>query len=331
MGTKTKTQSATREGGHVLEMQRRRLLLAYTEVLAEHGWQDASVDRICKRAGVSRRTFYDLFLDREGCFLAAFELGLERIAAHVVPAYMSKGEWQKRVRVALTTLLELFDQEPPLARMCVVETLKGGPAVLERRWTVVQALVTAIDEGRTREDKAKGHTGSGESKGSGPPPLTAEGAVGGVLSVIHTRLRESGADPLLPLVNPLMSMIVHPYLGSAAAARELAHPAPAFAPKQNGRVSAHVQDPFKDLPIRITFRTARVLAVMGAQPGSSNREIGDAAGVTDQGQISKLLRRLERSGLASNTGEGHPKGEPNAWTLTQRGRAIQHTIDPPVA
>lgn len=154
--------------------------------------------------------------------------------------------------------------------------------------------------------------------------------MGGVMSVIHTRLVERNAGSLVALVNPLMSMIVHPYLGAAAADRELEHPSPEATLARCGHSPEHVQDPFKDLPIRITFRTARVLAAMGAQPGSSNREIGDAAGVTDQGQISKLLRRLERSGLASNTGEGHPKGEPNAWTLTRRGQAIQHTLDPHV-
>ncbi len=281
MSVKTQTNSstaATREGGHVLEMQRRRLLLAYSEVLAEHGLQGASVDRICKRAGVSRRTFYDLFLDREGCFLAALELARERIVAEVVPEYVHTGRTQKahstqrvkgwyvRLRAGLTVLLELFDSEPALARMCVIETLKGGPEVLAWRRAAVERLVEAVDEGR------------GEGKGA-TPPLTAEGAVGGVLSVIHTRLLEPGAEPLVALVNPLMSMIVHPYLGPAAAARELS-------------------------------------------------AIGDAAGVADQGQISKLLRRLERCGLVSNSGEGHPKGEPNAWTLTERGEAIQHTIEP---
>jgi AcrR family transcriptional regulator len=322
---------APREGGHVLEMQRRRLLSGYAEVLAEYGLEGASVDRVCKRAGVSRRTFYDLFLDREGCFLAALDLGLERIAANVVPAYMSQTPWQRQVRAALTAFLELFDQEPPLARMFVVETLKGGPAVLERRRAVVQALVGSIDEGRTRNGIVRRHTASAGSEGAGPPPLTAEGAVGGVLSVIHTRLMEPGAAPLLTLVNPLMSMIVHPYLGAAAAAREFDHPAPAPPPAHNGHAPARVQDPFKDLPIRITFRTARVLTAIDAQPGASNRAIGNAAGVTDQGQISKLLQRLERCGLVDNNGEGHVKGEPNAWTLTERGQAIQRTIEPPGA
>jgi AcrR family transcriptional regulator len=307
----------------VLEMQRRRLLLAYTEVLAEHGLQGASVDRICKRAGVSRRTFYDLFLNREGCLLAAFELALERIADEVVPAYQGEGRtqkgqvWRERVRGALTRLLEFFDSEPDLARLCVVETLKAGPVVLQRRRTLLDTLVATIDEGRR------------EGKGTPPPPLTAEGIVGGVVSVIHTRLVGAGTEPLLTLVNPLMSMIVHPYLGPAAAARELERDAPVMvSAAHNGNTPTRVQDPFKDLPIRLTFRTARVLTVVGTQPGASNRTVGDAAGVTDQGQISKLLRRLATHGLIENHGHGHADGEPNAWTLTQRGLAIQRAIEP---
>jgi AcrR family transcriptional regulator/DNA-binding MarR family transcriptional regulator len=307
--------SVQREGGHVLEMQRRRLLLAYTEVLAEHGLQGASVDRVCKRAGVSRRTFYDLFIDREACFLAAFELGMERIVAEVVPLYASEGSWRVRVRRALTALLQLFDAESDLARLGVVETLKGGPPVLERRRSLLEVVATAIDQGRA-------------GRSSGPPPLTAEGVVGGVVSVIHTRLISGGTEPLLALANPLMSMIVHPYLGPAAAARELQRAVPAPGPARNGHASVRVQDPFKDLPIRITFRTARVLSVVASQPGASNRAIADAAGIADQGQISKLLKRLADCGLIENHGHGHADGEPNAWTLTERGQAIQHTIEP---
>jgi DNA-binding MarR family transcriptional regulator len=187
-----------------------------------------------------------------------------------------------------------------------------------------------------------------------PPPLTADGVIGGALSVIHGRLlasphsgvarqafvgvssgrddrRMSGVgEALVGLVNPLMSMIVHPYLGPVAAARELARSVPNSSSAGKADLAKRVEDPFKDLPIRFTFRTARVLTVVGAKPGASNRAIGDAAGIGDQGQISKLLRRLERSGLIDNSGEGHPKGEPNAWTLTERGEAVQRTIEPPV-
>jgi hypothetical protein len=52
----------------------------------------------------------------------------------------------------------------------------------------------------------------------------------------------------------------------------------------------------------------------------------DAAGVSDQGQISKLLLRLQNLGLICNSGDGPAKGEPNAWQLTSKGQEVEHTI-----
>jgi hypothetical protein len=69
-----------------------------------------------------------------------------------------------------------------------------------------------------------------------------------------------------------------------------------------------------------------VLAAIAAAPGASNRLVAEAAGVVDQGQISKLLARLEHLGLIRNTGVGHVKGEPNAWELTVRGREVQQAL-----
>ena len=78
--------------------------------------------------------------------------------------------------------------------------------------------------------------------------------------------------------------------------------------------------------MRLTYRTMRVLEVIADDPGVSNRSVGEHADIADQGQISKLLSRLERLGLASNTGQGHQKGEPNAWTLTPTGERVAQTI-----
>ena len=89
-------------------------------------------------------------------------------------------------------------------------------------------------------------------------------------------------------------------------------------------------DPFKGLPIRFTYRTARVLDTIASEGGQgscpSNRHIADTSGIADEGQMSRLLRRLESCELIENRGEGHAKGEPNAWALTERGQAIQSAI-----
>jgi hypothetical protein len=208
---------------------------------------------------------------------------------------------------------------------------------------VTDALTAAVDEGRTPESTSTLRStpgrarASAEAKGADPPPLTAESLVGGAIAVIHARLvaRSHQGErnrPLVELVNPLMSMIVLPYLGPAASRKELQRPtpAPAKTKSSNGSTPAPAADPFRDLPIRITFRTVRVLATIGALGGQgsdpSNREIAQRAGVTDQGQMSKLLRRLEKAELISNHGEGQVRGEPNAWQLTARGQGVLHAV-----
>jgi AcrR family transcriptional regulator len=306
-----------RQGGHVIEMQRRRLLLAFGEVVAESGLEAATVGRVCEQAGVSRRTFYELFSDREDCLLAAFDQAVARLAGQVAPAFAGEATWRTRVRAALTLLLERLDAEPDIARLCIVEAPRAGAVLLEPRRRVLDALAVAVDEGRA-EARA----------GSEPPPLTAQGVVGGALSVIHARLLEGestpdgAARPLVELTGPLMAMIVHPYLGPAAARKELERPVP-VAPPAAPRNGA---DPFRGLPIRFTYRTARVLATIATDPGASNRFIADSSGIADEGQMSRLLRRLESCELIENRGEGHVRGEPNAWALTERGAAIHAAI-----
>lgn len=300
-----------RQGGHVAEMQRRRLLAALLEVVADQGLEGASVGGVCRRAGVSRRTFYESFMDSEACLLAAFEEAIERIEEGVRPVYDAPGGWSERVRAALTHILEQLDSEPGLARLCVIESSRAGSAVTAKRRRLLDALAAVVDEGRCESR-------SGDSLS----PLTAPGIVGGALAAVHARLLEPDHGPLVELVGPLMGMIVHPYLGPAAARRELQRPVP--APRRAS--TAAVRDPFKDLRIRFTYRTALVLATIATDPGASNRLIADTAGIADEGQTSRLLRRLARAGLIENRGEGQPKGEPNAWALTERGLAVHAAL-----
>jgi hypothetical protein len=216
---------------------------------------------------------------------------------------------------ALTVLLERLDAEPDVARLCIVETLKSGPPVLERRAAVVAALVAGVEQGRPQA-----------RRGSEPPPLAGQGVVGGALSVLHARLSQAPANGhprrLSDLRGALMAMIVHPYLGAAAARRELERPAPNSPGTGNGAV----KDPFKDLSIRFTYRTARVLDTIAANDGASNRLVADTSGIADEGQMSRLLARLQRAELIENRGAGREKGEANAWALTERGEAVQAAL-----
>jgi AcrR family transcriptional regulator len=295
----------------VSEIQRARMLHAMAEVASQEGAQNASVARVVARSGVSRRTFYDLFEDREDCFLAAFEDALARVSERALPAYAGSRHWQGRVRAALFAILMFLEEEPDLGRLLVVESLTAGPRAVARRAQLIGVLVDAVGAGES-ETKPK----------YGQPALSAEGVVGAVLSVVHARLQRGETDSLTTLVNPLMGMVVLPYLGPAAARREGERPLPARPPRPQLRRG----DPLRDLDMRLTYRTVRVLVAIASSPGASNRQVAEAAGIADQGQISKLLLRLQNLGLIRNVGEGPARGEPNAWRLTPKGLDVERTI-----
>jgi DNA-binding MarR family transcriptional regulator len=126
-----------------------------------------------------------------------------------------------------------------------------------------------------------------------------------------------------------MGMIVLPYLGPVAARREQRRtdptPVPVPARKQSGAPTGD-RDALRDVPMRLTYRTARVLRTVAENPGRSNRQVGEDAGLQDQGQISKLLARLQRLGLLENSGEGQARGESNAWKLTRLGERVTEQL-----
>ncbi|HTD58378.1 MAG TPA: hypothetical protein VK672_05740 [Solirubrobacteraceae bacterium] len=320
--------------GQVTGIQRARMIAAMIDVVSERGRSNATVAHVVARSGVSRRTFYEVFDDFEDCFLAALDQSISRASKYVLNVYSPADKWRARIRVALVGLLEFLEDEPAMGRLCVVETLGAGRRVHERRQRAVDAAIAVLDEGR------------GESKSATSlPALTSEGVVGGVLSVLHARLvagwgnLESGERPeghtqrvdggqaggrgsLLELTGSLMGMLVLPYLGPAAAQKESSR----AAPERKIRPHPASRDPLRDLEMRLTYRTVRVLLSIAAAPGSSNREVGAAAGIDDQGQISKLLSRLEKLGLIENSGAGQVRGAPNAWELTKKGVEVQQLV-----
>ncbi len=312
------------------DLQRARILSATFDVVAQRGAGSVTVAHVVERSGVSRRTFYENFDDRDDCLLASFERAVTLASQRVIPAYESEKGWRERIGAGLVALLAFCNEQPSVARMLVCESLTSGERVAQRRTEILARLTRIVDQGRTLTGTPKGRPAGNSGMATNVSPLAAEGTVGGVLAVIQARLTacprvgEAKREPLIVLTNELMSMIVLPYLGAAAARRELERPLPTSvsAPREDALIS----DPFKAAGMRLTYRTVRVLMAIAQHPDGSNRVIGETAGITDQGQISKLLGRLERIGLVSNTGIHPGKGAPNSWTLTEEGQRIAQNI-----
>jgi DNA-binding MarR family transcriptional regulator len=196
-----------------------------------------------------------------------------------------------------------MDEEPGLAKVCVVDALLAGERVLARRRAVLCS---------TRE----------------PQPLAAECVVGAVFTVLHTRLLDPGRGPLTGLLGSLMGTIVLPYMGARAASRELTRPALQIRRETASLGPSTSKDSLEKLDMRLTYRTMRVLAFIAEQPGASNREIAAGSGFVDEGQISKLLTRLARLGLAENVAARPEHGTMNAWRLTARGARLEQATQP---
>jgi AcrR family transcriptional regulator len=301
----------------VSELQRARLLTAMVQEVAQRGAANVNVGHVVGRSGVSRRTFYELFEDRQECYLAAFDEAVGHLAEIVIPAYRQPGSWRARIRSALIALLECLDEDRAAGRLLIVESLTAGPRALQRRQHLLAQITPVIQEGSTEAKTAVD-----------PSALIAEGVIGGVLSILHARLAENPKDTntLLDLTGPLMGMIVLPYLGVSAARKEIHTPPPKHAAKQR----LVRTDPLQGLPMRLTYRTMRVLTAVaelaGPESFPSNRAVGEHAGIGDQGQASKLLARLHKLGLIENHGGDPARGEANAWTLTHTGTQIHNSI-----
>ena len=309
-------------GVYLSRVQQTRLLDAALAVVAEEGLRRLSATRVSARAGMSTKTFYDLFADGEDCFLAVFDRAVDELAGLASPAWAVEGEWVQRVRGALVVLLASLERDPALARVVFVEALGAGPRVLARRAEVLDRVATFIDEGR-----------AGSPVAGVSPALTGMGVAGAAFSIVHARLVEQRPGSLMELVNPVMATVVLPYRGRECSARELARAVPELPELPEPAVSPEPvvspEDPGAggDLPpVRLTERTCAVLAEVGERPGANNRLLAAGSGASEP-QISRLLPRLAEHGLVENRGDG-PGGHTKAWWLTARGAEFLRTGRP---
>jgi hypothetical protein len=268
---------------------------------------------VVTRAGLTQHDFDCEFESAEECYLAAFDHGLARIAQTLVAAVQSEESWCSRVRMGLRAMLDFLDREPAWARLLLVETPGEGQRAVVRRQHALDSLTRLLH----RETSRAG----AEANSALSRELTAELVVGGVFSVVRTRLLRERQHPLIDLTPSLMSAVLLPYLGPRAAGAELVRIDEPVQRAQTGP-SARTQR------TRTTRRTVLVLRAIAASPHSSNRDVAAAAGLSDEGQTSKLLRRLQRQGLVENVGLGQTHGEPNAWLLTRDGVQVVQRLDP---
>lgn len=131
--------------GAVARSQRDRLLDATEAVIAEKGANGTTIEAIVKAAGISSVSFYEHFRNKEECFVAAFDRGVEELRAEVRGA-VGEGSRAERVGACLAALLRAIDAEPARARLCFVEAQKGGPQLRARYDEALDAVAEELED-----------------------------------------------------------------------------------------------------------------------------------------------------------------------------------------
>lgn len=117
----------------VVESQRRRLFLGLSRAVARKGYAAASVADVLAEVRISRRTFYELFTDKEDCFLAAYELAHGALVHHVKKAHQLQPTALEQLKAGTLADLRFVAAEPELAQAFMVGIRSAGPRAMQRR------------------------------------------------------------------------------------------------------------------------------------------------------------------------------------------------------
>lgn len=197
----------------VRAIQRERLIVAMLSAASDLGYLATNVQDVIERAGVSRPTFYEHFANKEDCFLAAFDSSAQRLRKKIEAAARKGGNvWRDRVRYGLEALLDFAAREPHTARTLVVEARAASAAAVRRRVELMDQFAACLDS-QTQELLPDPQVRT---------PVIASGIVGGVESLLYSRLCKQEYDKLESLLPSLMYFVVLPYEGHKAAGEAFA-------------------------------------------------------------------------------------------------------------
>ncbi len=188
--------------------QRERLITATVTVVAEKGYGEATVADILEHSGVSRKTFYDLFTNKEDCFLSAYDLLIDTLADTVAAAFARGSSWAERIRNGLRALLELMADRPDGARVGLVEVQAAGPRALDRYDSAIRRFVPLFEQGRA-ESPYRDQL----------PPNISEAVLGGIAQVLYLRVLAGETAGLPDALDELLYFALVPYLGHAGTIR----------------------------------------------------------------------------------------------------------------
>jgi len=193
----------------VIAHQRERLLEATAPALADLGYAELTVRDLIDRAGVSRRTFYQLFDGKLECVLAAHRAALDRLSEAIADACSAQVTWPDGVAAAVDSTLDFATHSPGDLRLLLrASHTVSEPKLMDAALAAHEQFADLLRTGSKRCSEARA---AGE--------LTESAIVGAVTSILGARLSTGQVDGLQKIGPELVQIILAPYLGHEEAQR----------------------------------------------------------------------------------------------------------------
>jgi len=180
------------------------------DVVAARGYADTRVIDVIGSAGVSRKTFYELFDSKEDCFLAAYDVLLGNLLGETAAGFESGkpgAPWAERLATGLEALLAHLAAHPDEARFAIVEVLAAGPKALARRDAALREFTGFLEAGRSETSTEL-------------PGITALSLAGGVNELLYSEILHGSSARLPSRLPDLVFWVTLPFLGSDRASTE---------------------------------------------------------------------------------------------------------------
>lgn len=239
--------------------QRRRLFAAVVASCAQHGYEATTISDLVRLSGVGRAHFYKYFETKEDCFLQAvrklYDEGIRRAYA---PYEGKRGDWEARIRAGFDQLVELIQEEPAAARMCVVELYAAGPKAREAADLAVEGFGAALLQAfQARQEPGE------------MPKEVPLAIVGGLHMLVHECLGEKAGDEVERLVDGVDDLVrwVTSYSSPPEELRQ-------------GRATRPSPPPRSEDPSERLLRATAALAAEQGYPSLSVNRIVDRAGTS---------------------------------------------------
>jgi AcrR family transcriptional regulator len=187
----------------VLASQRGRLLDAMAQAVAKHGYGDTTVAHVVALAGVSRKTFYEHFSDKEDCFLALYDTGIAYVIGRIIETLRDEpADRDPRARIAtgLRVFLTVLAEEAAFSRAIILDVHAAGAKALMRRRVTLNAFAERYEDINAQLRAAD----------QAIPPLLhdiALAVVGAILELVAIRIEDGRTSELVELTEPLTDFV----------------------------------------------------------------------------------------------------------------------------